>query len=99
VSTVTQAAEKEVAGGRSTGRVIGAIVLAVIGIIAVVAAIMYFTTPAHSLPSVLGAIAYNGHNHTRAYSHRTLRGVVSIIVGVILLVGAWFAYAWKAKEN
>jgi hypothetical protein len=98
VSSVSEAAG-DGAVERSTGRMVGAIVLVVIGIIAVIAAILYFTEPAHSLPSFLGAIKYNGHNHSRAYNHRTLRGVVAIIVGVILLVGAWFAYAWKPKEN
>ena len=98
MSSVSEAAD-DGAVGRSTGRTVGAIVLVVIGILAVIAAILYFTEPAHSLPSVLGSITYNGHNHTRAYSHRTLRGVVAIIVGVILLVGGWYAYAWKPKER
>jgi hypothetical protein len=84
---------------RSAGRTIGAIVLAIIGIIAVVAAVLYFIEPAHSLPSILGSVPYNGHDHARAYSHRTLRGVVAIIVAVIALVGSWYAYAWKPKES
>lgn len=98
MSTVTDTAEERTAG-RSTGRKVAAAVLGVIGILLIIAAILYFTQPAHSLPSVLGSIAYNGHNHTRAYSHRTLRGIVAIIVGVICLIAAWFAYAWKAKER
>jgi uncharacterized membrane protein len=96
VSTVSEA-DEDVVVERSTGRTVGAVVLAIIGILAVVAAVLYFTEDAHSLPSILGTIAYNGHNHMRAYSPRTLRGVVAIIVGVILLIGAWFAYAWKVK--
>ena len=98
MSSVSEVADD---GGvyRSTGRTVGAIVLAILGIIAVIAAILYFTEAAHSLPSILGTITYNGHNHTRAYSHRTLRGVIAIIGGVILLVGAWFSYAWKVKER
>jgi uncharacterized membrane protein HdeD (DUF308 family) len=98
VSSVSEADED---GGveRSTGRMVGAIVLAIIGIIAVVAAVLYFTEPAHSLPSVLGAVHNNGHDQARANSHRTLRGVVAIIIGVIVLVGAWYAYAWKPKER
>jgi uncharacterized membrane protein HdeD (DUF308 family) len=98
VSTVTETADEKVAV-RSTGRTVAAVVLGIIGILLVIAAILYFTTPAHSLPSVLGAIAYNGHNHSRAYSHRSLRGIVSIIVGVICLVAAWFAFFWKGKAS
>ena len=98
MSTVTDTAEERTAG-RSTGRKVAAAVLGVIGILLIIAAILYFTQPAHSLPSVLGTIKYNGHNHTRAYSHRTLRGIVTIIVGVVCLIAAWFAYAWKAKER
>jgi hypothetical protein len=98
VSTVTETADGPVVG-RSTGRVVLAAVLAVIGIICVVAAIMYFTTKADSLPSILGTIKYTGHNYSRAHSTRSVRGITTIIVGVICLVGAWFAFAWKTKER
>jgi uncharacterized membrane protein HdeD (DUF308 family) len=98
VSTVTDTAEERVAG-RSTGRVVATAVLVVIGILCIIAAIFYLTEPAKSLPSVLGTIKFNGHNATRANSHRSLRGITTVIVGVILLVGAWFAYFWKTKER
>jgi uncharacterized membrane protein HdeD (DUF308 family) len=97
VSTVTDAVDEGTAG-RSTGRVVAAAILGVVGILLIIAAILYFTQPAHSLPSFLGTIKYNGHNHARAYSHRNLRGIVSIIVGVICLIAAWFAYFWKSNK-
>lgn len=97
MSTVTDTAyEKTVV--RSTGRVVAAVILGVIGILLIIAAIIYFTTDAHSLPSILGTIKYTGHNHTRAYSPRTLRGIVALIIGVICLIAAWFAYFWRAKK-
>ena len=98
MSSVSEASGDDFAG-RSVGRTVGAIILVIIGIIAIVAAILYFTEPAHSLPSMLGKIAFNGHNTHRANSHRTLRGVVSIIIGIVLLGGGGFAFAYKPKEN
>ena len=97
MSTVTDAVEDSTAG-RSTGRTVAAAILGVVGILLIIAAILYFTQPAHSLPSILGTIKYNGHNHSRAYDHRTLRGIVSLIVGLICLIAAWFAYFWKSKR-
>lgn len=98
MSTVTDTADEKVAV-RSTGRVVAAAVLGVIGILLIIAAILYFTTAAHSLPSILGTIKFNGHNHSRAYGHRSTRGIVAIIVGIICLVAAWFAFFWKAKTR
>jgi uncharacterized membrane protein HdeD (DUF308 family) len=97
VSTVTRTAEAPTAG-RSSGRVIAAVVLVVVAILCIIAAILYFSEPAKSLPSVLGAIKFTGHNTTRANSHRSVRGITTLIVGVICLAGAWFAYFWKAKR-
>ena len=96
MSTVTDTADERVAV-RSTGRVVAAAVLGVIGIILVIVAIIYFTTDAHSLPSIMGTIKYNGHNHSRAYSPRSLRGTVAIIVGVVCLIAAGFAFFWKGR--
>lgn len=97
MSTVTDTADERVAV-RSTGRVVAAIILGVIGILVIIAAVIYFTTDAHALPSIMGTIKYTGHNHSRAYSPRSLRGIVSLIVGVILLVAAGFSYFWKSKR-
>ena len=84
---------------RSPGRVILAVVLVIIGILGIIAGILYLTEPAHSLPSVLGTIKYNGHNHARAYSHRTLRGAVSLAVGVVVLLAGIFAFFWKGRKD
>jgi uncharacterized membrane protein HdeD (DUF308 family) len=79
--------------------VVAAVVLAVIAIILIVAAILYFSEPAKSLPSFLGAIKLNGHNAARAGKHRSVRGIVALVVGVICLAGSWFSFSWKAKRE
>jgi hypothetical protein len=73
------------ARGWSAGKIALVAVLAVVGVLAAVAAIMYFTEPAKSLPSVLGAIT---HPAGRANAHRSTRGIVAIAVAVVLLAAA-----------
>ena len=97
MSTVTDTFDEPPAR-RSTGRVVVAAVLVVVAILCIIAAILYFSEPAKSLPSVLGAIKYTGHNYTRSHSHRSVRGIVAIVVGVICLAGAWFSFSWKSKD-
>lgn len=77
----------EVASGRgwSSGKVTIVVILAVIGIIGVVAGVMYFTEPAKSLPSILGTITTPV---SRANAHRSTRGDVALAVGVVLLIAA-----------
>ncbi|MDX6343447.1 MAG: hypothetical protein QOH87_3585 [Trebonia sp.] len=76
------------AGGWSPGRVTTVAVLAVVGVLAVIACIMYLTEPAKSLPSMLGAITAPA---SRADAHRSTRGYVALAVGVVCLVAAGFA--------
>jgi uncharacterized membrane protein HdeD (DUF308 family) len=75
------------AGGRSSGRTIVAVILVIIGILAIIAGVLYLVEPAKSLPSILGTIT---HPAARANAHRTLRGWTALAVGVICLVAAWF---------
>jgi amino acid permease len=73
--------------------VIAAIVLAIIAILCIIAGVIYVTTAAKSLPSFLpGHIANSS-------GHHPIRAVIALIVGVILLVGAWFTFAYKGKES
>lgn len=76
------------ASGRSTGKLIAVVVLVIIAVLAVIAAIMYFTEPAKSLPSILGAITQPA---ARAAAHRTTRGGVALAVGVVCLAAAGLA--------
>ena len=71
--------------GRSPGRAVIAAVLAVIAVLAIIACVIYFTEPARSLPSVLGAIT---HPASRADAHRSTRGWAALAVGVVCLVAA-----------
>jgi Na+/H+ antiporter NhaD/arsenite permease-like protein len=100
VSSVSEtaggAAAARQSGGRSTGRVAAAAVLGIIAILCIIAAILYFSEPAHSLPSILGAIK---SPKGRANEHRSVRGIGALVVGVVLLAGAWFSYAWKSKDR
>ena len=56
------------------------VVLIVLGILAVVAGVIYLKDPIHSLPSFFpGHAAHgNGHHH--------IRGYISIAVGIVLLI-------------
>ena len=97
--TVAYADEEDYRPPRSQGRTILAAVLVVIAILLIIAAVIYFTTNAKSLPSILGQIKYTGHNASRANSPRTLRGTVSLIVGVLALGAGVFAFVWKPKNR
>jgi protein-S-isoprenylcysteine O-methyltransferase Ste14 len=71
------------AGARSSKRMI-ALVLAIIGVLFLILGVVYLAVPAHSLPGFIGYIKNGGtgkHN---------LRMATSFVVGVILLVAAWF---------
>ena len=57
------------------------VLIALVGVLAVVVGVIYLTVDAKSLPSVLGQI----HGDT---AHRSLRGIVALIVGAVLLFGA-----------
>ena len=62
-----------------------AVVLVVLGILAVVVGVIYLVEPIHSLPSF-----FPGHAlHRRGYHH--IRGYVAIGIGIILLIIAVIA--------
>ena len=71
---------------RSSGQMIAVAVLVIIGVLAIVAGIIYLTEPAKSLPSILGTITEPA---SRANAHRRVRGWTALAVGVICLVAAW----------
>lgn len=59
--------------------------LLVVGAICIGAAIMYFTLPAHSLPSFMpGNAAHSSYVHTH-------RGLALAVVAVVVLVGSFAA--------
>ena len=78
MSTVTES------GTRSSGKRIGALILAIVGILLVILALIYMTTAAGSLPSFIP-----GHVNGST-GHHPLRVGVALVVGLVLLGGAWW---------
>jgi hypothetical protein len=66
-----------------------AISAAVIGVLAVVAAVIYFAEPAHSLPSF-----FPGHvsaSSSEAAHHHAKHGIAALVVALACFAFAWFA--------
>ncbi len=78
MSTVTES------GTRSSGKRIGALILAIVGILLVILAVIYMVTAAGSLPSFIP-----GHINGST-GHHPLRAGVALVVGLVLLGGAWW---------
>jgi uncharacterized membrane protein HdeD (DUF308 family) len=57
-----------------------AVLLVVLGILAIVAGVIYLVEPVHALPSFFPGHALHGQ------THHHIRGYVAIVVGVILLI-------------
>jgi len=68
--------------GGSPGRRALPVILAIIGVLAIIAGILYVTGAANSLHFMVGSV-HKGHHLVRA--------AVSFVAGVALLTGAWFA--------
>jgi formate hydrogenlyase subunit 4 len=68
------------------------VLVALVGVLAVVVGVIYLTVDAKSLPSVLGQI----HGDT---AHRSLRGIVALIVGAVLLFGAAGRAAYRPGRS
>ena len=67
---------------RSSGRSTLAIVLFILGILAIVAGILYIAGAANSIHFMVGSV-HHGHHLARA--------AVSFVIGIALLIIAWFA--------
>ena len=78
---------------RSSGRMILAVILAIIALLFIVVAIIYIAEPAKSLPSFIpGHIAGSS-------GHHPLKATGSLVVGIVFAIGAWFALAYKPKPR
>ena len=66
----------------SPGRRALAVILAIIGVLAIIAGILYLAGAANSLHFMVGSV-HKGHHLVRA--------TVSFVAGVALLAAAWFA--------
>lgn len=77
-------------GSGSSGRMVLAVIAAVIAIVFIVGGIVYIAEPAGSLPGFMGHVANSS-------GHHPLRAAGALIVGVVFAVGAWFALKYKGK--
>ena len=76
--------------GKSAGRIILAVILAVVALVFIAVAAIYIIEPAKSLPAfVPGRVHSTGHH--------PLRAAGSLAVGIVFAVGAWFALAYKPR--
>jgi amino acid permease len=75
------------ASGRSAGQTATIIVLVAVAVVLIVAAVIFFTVPAHSLPSFMGKIT---HPPGRARKTRPLHGVAVLVIAIGCLVWAFF---------
>jgi len=66
----------------TSGRRTLAIILGVLGVLAIIAGIMYVAGAANSVHFMVGSV-HKGHHQVRA--------AVAFVVGIVLLVSAWFA--------
>jgi amino acid permease len=73
-------------------RLLGVGIVVVIGLLAVAAGIIYLTVDANSLPSFMGSI----HGDS---AHRSLRGIVALVVGVLLIGAASAAVAYRPRPD
>jgi uncharacterized membrane protein YidH (DUF202 family) len=59
-----------------------AIVLAILGVLAIIAGILYVAGAANSIHFMVGSVHHGSH---------MVRAAVSFVVGIVLLICAWFA--------
>ena len=68
---------------------------AIVGVLLIVVAIVYFVEPAHSLPSF-----FPGHvsaSDSEAHHHHTKHGIAALVVALACFAFAWFASGPKAS--
>lgn len=80
-----------VSGGTSTSKKPLVIILAVIGVLAIIVGILYMVAGT-SLPSFLTA---GSHVHK---GNHLARGGVALVLGVACLIGAWFSSKTKSSS-
>jgi multisubunit Na+/H+ antiporter MnhB subunit len=69
------------------------VILAIVGLALIAVSIIYFTTASGQLPSfVPGRLAHNTHHHIK-------RAVLALVLGVLVLIGAWFSAGRKARSR
>jgi hypothetical protein len=64
--------------------------LALLGVVLIIVAIVYFTETAEHLPSF-----FLGHESNHFHHHHTKHGIAALVVGVLALIGAWMTAGRK----
>jgi hypothetical protein len=77
--------------GSGTQRALAAVAV-LVGVIALIAGVIYLTVQAKSLPSFMGQI----HGDP---AHRSLRGIVALIVGVLLVAGGVGMFTYRPRAT
>jgi amino acid permease len=67
------------------------VILAIIGLICIVVAIIYFTVSANSLPSFIPG-------HAKSHLHHNRRGIAALVVGILFLIGAGASALFSREE-
>ena len=71
--------------------------VAILGVVMVVVAIIYFVDPAHSLPSFFpGHVSATG---TEPNHHHTKHGIAALVVAVACFAFAWFQTGPKTASS
>jgi hypothetical protein len=73
-------------------RALAAVLLGLIGLLALAVGVIYLTVEAKSLPSFMGQIHHDP-------AHRSLRGIVAIIAGVLLEAGAIGLFTYRPSST
>ncbi len=76
----------------STQRMLLAALVGVVGLLALIVGVIYLTVEARSLPSFMGQI----HGDP---AHRSLRGVVAVIAGVLLVAAGLGLVAYRPRPS
>jgi len=73
-----------------------AILAALIGVLAVAVAVVYFAEPAHSLPSFFpGHVSSSSSEHAH---HHTKHGIAALVVALACFAFAWFQTGPKTSS-
>jgi ABC-type multidrug transport system permease subunit len=74
-----------------------AIAAAIVGVLLVVVAVVYFAQPAHSLPSFFPG--HVGKGSSEYSHHHTKHGIAALVVALGLFAFAWFATGPASKQG
>ena len=62
----------------------------VLAVLLIIAAIIFFVEPAHSLPSFMGRLTHPPSTLARANATRPLHGAAALVAAIVCLVAAFF---------